>query len=386
MLTHPSRRTVITHLGLAGAALPLMRIPAWALPQSWLTANETVIPFTDVPENFTTRRGDVASRIDLRELRTAITPNDAYFVVQHYNRPAIEAAAFKLDMRGLMGKPRTLTLDDIRRRPRVERTTTFECGGNQARGSFHGMVGNATWAGTPLQDLLKEAAPAGHAREVVFWGADAGKETLRGADYEMHFARSLALEDAMNAGAILAYEMNGQPLPVEHGFPLRVVVPGWYGVNNVKWVTGIELIDTRFAGRFMGRDYVTIMGRQVGDTVEYTETSVARQRIKSVVARVTRTPQGRMRVFGAAWSDGTPLKSVEVRLDQGNWQPAQLEPSSNPFAWTFFSLETAMLASGAHTVVSRATDRDGREQPASLELKKTFWEDNAQFTRAIAVA
>ena len=126
------------------------------------------------------------------------------------------------------------------------------------------------------------------------------------------------------------------------------------------------------------------MGRQLGDQVEYTETSVGRQRIKSVVAHVSRA-NGRIKVFGAAWSDGTPLKTVDVKIDDGAWQTARLDRQPNPFAWTFFTLETGALPTGEHKVVSRATDARGRSQPASLDLKKTYWEDNAQFTRTIAV-
>lgn len=190
----------------------------------------------------------------------------------------------------------------------------------------------------------------------------------------------------MKADAILAWEMNGQPLSVAHGAPLRLVVPGYYGICNVKWLTGIELSETRLMNRFMGRDYVTIKGRQVGDHVEWLETSVTRMHVKSVVARVTRTTgTDRFKVFGAAWSDGTPLKSVEVQVDEGPWQPAKLEAQSNPYAWTFWTLDTSGLAAGDHTVVSRGTDATGRVQPASLELKKTYWEDNAQFKRKIKV-
>ena len=178
--------------------------------------------------------------------------------------------------------------------------------------------------------------------------------------------------------------MNGSPLPGANGFPARLITPGWYGVANVKWLRRIEVRDTRFMGRFMGRDYVTVMGRQTGDHVEYTETSVGRQHVKSVIARVTRQA-GRIKVYGAGWSDGTPLNTVDVRIDGGAWQPAKLEAQSNPFAWTFFTLETNALPAGQHTLVSRAADRAGRAQPASLELKKTYWEDNAQFTRTIMV-
>lgn len=388
-----SRRSVIRTAGLAGLGLTASAIPAWSLPAAWFAAGEEIVPFTDIPEEFSTKSGtgpetypgEKTFRMDLRELKSWTTPTLEFFTVGHYGIPKVDTAAWKLSATGLVGQPMTLGLDDIKRRPRVERTLTFECSGNQA-GIIHGMVGNAAWGGTSLRGLLQDLAPAAAAKEVIFWAADSGEETIRNNKYVQSFGRSLSLDEAMKADAILAWEMNGQPLSVVHGAPLRLVVPGYYGICNVKWLTGIELSDTRLMNRFMGRDYVTIKGRQVGDHVEWLETSVTKMHVKSVVARVTRTTgTDRFKVFGAAWSDGTPLKSVEVQLDEGPWQPAKLEPQSNPYAWTFWTLDTTGLSAGDHTVVSRATDTTGREQPVSLELKKTYWEDNAQFRRKIKV-
>jgi DMSO/TMAO reductase YedYZ molybdopterin-dependent catalytic subunit len=252
-------------------------------------------------------------------------------------------------------------------------------------------MGNATYVGTPLRSILQEAQPRDGTLEWIFWGADEGEETIRNNKYTMHFARSLSERDIFAQQPprepILAHTINGGPLPVAHGFPVRLIVPGWFGVANVKWLSRIEASTDRFMGRFMGRDYVTIMGRQEGDKVEYTETSVTRMKVKSVVARVTRSKTGgRTRVFGVAYSDGTPLKNVDVQVDDGAWQTARLEPQPNPFAWTFWTLETSPLPAGKHTVVSRATDSAGREQPANLDLKKTYWEDNAQFKRTVLVS
>ena len=296
----------------------------------------------------------------------------------------VDAATWRLRIVGLAGKSLDLTLADLRRRPRVEKTVTFECSGNQ-RSAFHGMVGTATWAGASLREILEEVRPASDVVEAVFWAADKGKETIRGSEYEQNFARSMSLGDALQADAIVAYEMNGAPLTVGHGAPARLVVPGWYGIANVKWLERIELSDRRLMNRFMGRDYVTIIGREVDGRVEYFERSVTRQRVKSVIARVTRTGD-RFRVFGAAWSDGTPLRSVEVRIDGGAWQAATLDDRRNPFAWTFFTLETKALPAGPHELTSRATDTLGRVQPENLDLKKTYWEDNAQWTREVLVS
>jgi DMSO/TMAO reductase YedYZ molybdopterin-dependent catalytic subunit len=382
------RQSALASLAVAGSS-----VPSWAL--ALMQADERIIPFTDVPANFSTRMvqgpeenpGQNMFRQDLRELRAWLTPVSDFFAVAHYNTPRIERATWQLATRGLVGSPLRLALDELRRRPRVERTVTFECSGNQAQ-FHHGMVGNATFAGCSLRALLEETKVGPAAREVIFWGADSGEETIRGEKYTQFFARSLALDHAMQADAILAWEMNGEPLTVVHGFPLRLIVPGCYGIAQVKWLTAIELSESRLMTRFMARDYVTVMGRQVGDRTEWVETSVLRQRVKSVVARVSSLAgSNRTKVFGAAWTDGTPLAAVDVRIDGQAWQPASLapQPTRNPFSWTFFTLETGPLAAGEHTVVSRATDAAGRVQPETLALKKTYWEDNAQFVRRIKV-
>ena len=320
-------------------------------------AGRELVPFEDYPEGFFIRRpgdftlpGQATVGIDLREITPKTAPLDI-FVVTHYNVPEIDAAAWRLTVNGLAGRPLTLTLDDLKKRPRVERTVTFECGGNREQ-VMHRMVGNATWAGCSLKSILDEARPSKDVLEAIFWAADEGKETLRGNDYMMNFARSMSLPDALASDAILAYEVEGAAAAGHPRLPGPPLVPGWYGVSNVKWLERIELSPRRFMGRFMGRDYVTIMGRQVGDTVEWTETSVTRQLVKSVTARVTRPSSGaagRFIVQGAAWADGTPIEKVEVQVDGGAWQPARLEANRNPYAWTFWSLEIDPLAPGSHT-------------------------------------
>ena len=136
-------------------------------------------------------------------------------------------------------------------------------------------------------------------------------------------------------------------------------------------------------GRFQARDYVTIMGRQNGDKTEWVETSVTKIRTKSMIARVTRQANGSLSVFGVAMTDGTPLKSVDVQLDEGAWVQAKLEKPANPFAWTWFRAELPAPAAGAHSVASRAIDALGRTQPQNLEMKKTNWENNAIWRRQI---
>ena len=361
-------------------------------PAAWFQNAATVVPFSDVPADFTTQRssnpetvpGQKLASQDLRDLESWLTPIEDFYSVQHYPVPRVDAAQFQLTLSGLVGRPVTLSLDELKRRPKVERTVVFECGGNSRR-RFHGMVGNATWAGVELKTLLEEARPATDAREVYFWGTDRGTERIRNAEYEQNFARSLPVGVASTADAILAYEMNGRPLPVIHGFPLRLVVPGYYGICNVKWLDRIEFAADRLMMRFMARDYVTIMGREVNGRTEWIETSVTKMRVKSVTARVTRSGS-QFKVFGAAWSDGTPLKGVDVRVDGSEWQPATLDHQNNTFAWTFWSYETTGLSTGEHTVVSRATDQLGRTQPDNLDMKKTNWENNELFFRKFIVS
>ena len=213
-----------------------------------------------------------------------------------------------------------------------------------------GLIGTARWAGTPLAPVLAEAGVLAGGREVVFWGADAGEETVRGVAMPQHFARSMSLADATDANLLLAYEMNGAPLPAAHGAPLRLIAPGWYGVANVKWLTRVEVRDTRLMNRFMARDYVTIREEppaEAGGPPVWAETSVGRARLKSAPARVTRLG-GQHRITGAAW--GAPIAGVEVRIDGGPWLPATLDRTpgeDSPFAWTLWALDWGAPAPGS---------------------------------------
>jgi DMSO/TMAO reductase YedYZ molybdopterin-dependent catalytic subunit len=381
-----SRRTVIQQASLATLGLAVFERPGFAFPGEW-HAQDEIVPFTDVPADFVTVNptNKRVSGLDLRELSSYTTAERNYFVVAHYGVPAIDVATWKVDIRGRVANPRSYTLDDLKKRARGERTCAFECGGNRATGIMNRMIGNARWTGTPLRPLIEEAKPASDAMEVIFWGGDEGEETIRNEKYRQHFARSMTLADLARADALVAWEMNGEPLTADHGFPARVIVPGWYGVQNVKWLTGLEVSNERFMGRFQARDYVTIMGRQNGDKTEWIETSVTRTRTKSMIARVTKRPNGGLTVFGVAITDGTPLKTVDVQLNDGQWIAAKLEAPPNPYAWTWFRAELPAAAAGTHTVASRATDTLGRTQPPNLETKKTNWENNAIWKRTIQI-
>ena len=373
-----SRREMLKQAGLVSVGLAATPVPGW--PASWFKQEVTVVPFTDMA-NY---RGASRMAQDLRELTSWLTPTEDFFSIGHYGTPEVDASAYRLQVTGLVERPITLTLDELKARPKVEPTTVFECSGN-SRGLVHGMVGNATWAGAALIPLLAEVRPTTDSREVYFWGADTGTEEIRGQEYEQNFARSMSLEHVNETGPILAYEMNGEPLPAAHGFPVRLIVPGWYGIAQVKWLERIELGVDRLMTRFMAKDYVTLMGREENGRTEWLETSVTHQRVKSVIARVTRA-EDQFTIFGAAWSDGTPLDRVEVRVDDGAWRAATMDRPDDPHTWTFFTFETEGLTPGEHTLVSRATDVDGRTQPVDLSMKRTRWENNELFERTIQVS
>jgi DMSO/TMAO reductase YedYZ molybdopterin-dependent catalytic subunit len=181
--------------------------------------------------------------------------------------------------------------------------------------------------------------------------------------------------------------MNGEPLTKHQGAPLRLIVPGWYGVANVKWLSEIHLQDDEYMGKYQTRWYRTMWAQMVDGRTEWNETAVTHMRPKSFVARVSRDGSA-YKVVGVVLNDGTPIKSVEVRVDNGAWQPATLDPATrSKYGWKLFSYAWSNPAPGEHTIVSRVTETNGHVQPTEEELsiKKTFLEDNSQFPRKLTI-
>jgi len=386
-----SRRDVLKHsaAGLA-ALLAAAARPGFAFPGE--KAGEELVPFLNMPRS---RPG----MLDWETLDSWITPQDQVFSVSHYNEPEVDAGAYRLEIAGLVDRPRTFTLEELKGLSAKQQLMTLECSGNGASKQFMAAIYNSKWTGAPLAPILKECGIKPEATEVVFLGADTQKETLRKGTpreltIEVPFGRSMSVADATNPNILLAYARNGEPLERRNGAPVRLIVPGWYGIANVKWLRRIEVRDRRYMGRFMGRDYVTVRGERHGDEVVFVESSVTRMNLKSIIARVTRRPtDGGMvplTAYGAAWSDGTPIKKVEVKVDDGPWREAPLdaEPRAE-FCWVFFSLDLGRVAPGKHVVVSRAVDANGRVQPSAeddeIALKRTYWEAYQQWPREIEV-
>jgi DMSO/TMAO reductase YedYZ molybdopterin-dependent catalytic subunit len=380
-----SRRTALRG-GAALAGLSVLRVagPTRAFQES---AGGEVIPWLDQPEENPVPEA-VVQQLTWEELDSWLTPNDEFFVIKHFNLPELNEQDWHLEISGLVEQPVTLTLADLKALERQEVTFALECSGNTGLPFFTGGIGNATWAGTPLAPLLDEVGVLESGIEVVFWGADAGEQVWRDVTITEQFARSMSLADVRADGALIVYEMNGEPLPPLHGFPARLIIPGWYGVANVKWLTRIEVRDARYQGHFMARDYVTIREEERDGETAWTFTSVGRARLKSAPAKVTKLDE-KYSITGAAW--GAPIAEVEVRIDDGAWQPATLTTGKGEeFAWVFWEVDWGTPPQGEHTVTSRATAVDGEIQPAPddpyLAGKTTYWESNGQITRRIRIA
>jgi DMSO/TMAO reductase YedYZ molybdopterin-dependent catalytic subunit len=380
-----SRRDFVGQGGAALGALTLMNAPflANAFPSR---AGEEVVPWLDpTPEN--PAPDAVRNLLQWEELDSWVTPNEEFFAVNHYNWPVIDEQSWSLEVGGRVGQPLTFTLDELRARPRREVVFTLECSGNHGFPWFIGGIGTARWAGTPLSPILEEAQLLDDGWEVVFFGADEGEEEVSGIKTVQNFGRSMSRGDAMSPENLLCYEMNGAPLPEANGFPLRLIAPGWFGIANVKWLKRIEVRPSRYMGRFMAQDYVTLREEQQDGEKVWLQTSVGRALLKSVPAKVTRS-DGRYRIVGAAW--GAPIARVEVRIDDGPWQTATIDRSEEAeFAWKIWSLDWADAAPGTHTITSRAVDTSGNVQPAPgdpvIANKHTYWESNGQVTRQVRI-
>jgi DMSO/TMAO reductase YedYZ molybdopterin-dependent catalytic subunit len=305
----------------------------------------------------------------LEALRYDLTPTGLHYILVHFDIPLIDAVKWRLRIGGAVRKPLELGLEDLRDRPRRTLPVTLECAGNgRARLDPRPLsqpwlveaVGTAEWTGTPLTPLLEEAGLQGDALELVFTGADRGIQR----DDEHNYARSLSREEAAHPELLLAYEMNGQPLQPQHGFPLRLIVPGWYGMASVKWLISIDAVTERFDGYQQAVAYH--YRREADDPGE----PVRRIKVRALMVppglpdfftRRRFAAPGPVRLEGRAWSGHAPVSRVEVAID-GEWQEAALQPPLGPFAWRGWSADWQAVE-GDHVISCRATDEAGNVQP-----------------------
>ncbi len=307
---------------------------------------------------------------------TWITPNDRFFVRTHVYTPKVELSSWRLRLEGLVTNPGEISLEDLRKLPRVELTGVLECAGNGR--SFYqptvaglqwqsGAVGNARWAGVRLSDVLKNAGYKSSATEVLFNGADVPIGTMP------DFQRSIPLTKALHADTLLAYEMNGEPLPVSHGFPLRVIVPGWAGDSWVKWLTNIELRDKEYDGFFMKTAYrhptrTVAPGAAVDAALMTPVTAIGAKSVIASPEEGQAVTQGPVIVRGVAWAGESPVTRVDVSTDSGRtWQPAKLGSDQARYAWRMWEAKWTPQQPGSYLLMARAVTRSGEMQPLVQE-------------------
>src|SRR5579863_5954463 len=299
-----------------------------------------------------------------------ITPVDRFFVRCHTYLPEpAKLADWTLKLDGVVNQPLTLSMDDLKKFPRVEMVAVLECAGNGR--SFYqphvagtqwafGSVGNGRWTGVRLRDVLQKAGIQGAAKEVLFTGADVPLGKMS------DFQRSIPTAKALHPDTLLAYEMNGQTLPVEHGFPLRVISPGWASDSWVKWLQHIEVLDREFEGFWMKTAY-RHPPRPVapGTAVDASQmVPVTDLKVKSVIAAPSGWAKpGPVRIRGAAWSNSSPVVGVQVSTDGGQtWKPARLGGPQTKYGWRLWQHDWK-AAEGQYTLISRATNMAGQMQP-----------------------
>jgi sulfane dehydrogenase subunit SoxC len=309
--------------------------------------------------------------LPLEALRHDVTPAGLHYLLIHFDIPDVDARSFRLTVDGA-ARPLSLSLDDLRARPSVTHAVTLECAGN---GRAHlsprplsqpwldEAVGTAEWTGTPLAAVLEEAGIADSAVEVLLAGADRG---IQGG-VEQQYERSLPLADALRPEVLLVWAMNGRALLPQHGFPLRAIVPGWYGMTHVKWLERITLLEEPFTGYQQVSSYrITTDEDDLGEPVTrmLPRALMIPPGIPDFASRTRFVRPGRCELRGRAWSGHGPVVRVQVSTDSGStWADADLAPPVGPYAWRGWSLGWEVREAGVHELCARATDAAGNVQP-----------------------
>jgi anti-anti-sigma factor len=310
-------------------------------------------------------------------------PNLRFYVRNHFQVPKLEPSSWRLKVVGLVERPLSLSLRDLVKMPSQAQFVTLECAGNgrsllnpRVNGEQWnlGAVSTAEWTGVLLGEVLDRAGVKADAREVVFRGADSGKLDARSEP--IHFERSLSINDAHGSEAQLAYAMNGEALPIQHGYPLRLIVPGWYAVASVKWLMEIEVTGGPLRAHYQTEKYVFEWQR--GEQV--VREPVSLQRVRSLITEPepdSEVEQGELPVRGVAWSGAAPIARVEVRIDGGPWQEARLMGERKRHSWQGWELIARLERLGSVVISARATDMASRTQPDSPEWNRLGYGNNA---------
>ena len=321
----------------------------------------------------------------LEALRWDVTPVGLHYLLVHYDVPVVDLADWRLSVGGSVERPLSLSLDDLRLRETVTEAVTMECAGN-GRASLDPRpisqpwlveaVGTAEWTGTPLAPLLSEAGVGDDAVEVVFTGLDRGVE----GEVEQSYERALSLHAALDPSVLLVWGINGQPLPPQHGFPLRLLVPGWYGMTSVKWLSQITVLDRPFEG------YQNAVGYRLRAHEDDPGVPVSRMMPRSLIVPpgipdfMTRhrfMDAGPVAIEGRAWSGWGPIVAVELSIDGGaTWNSCVLDPPLGPHAWRRWCFEW-VARPGEYELCARARDAAGNEQPGAPPWNVGGYANNA---------
>lgn len=327
---------------------PLLVGPLWRPAELWASG----IPQSADPK---------IKESDFSSLQTLLTPNNKFFIRNHFAPPLLSLSG-KVQVTGRVRSPLEIRYADILRQPSRTLTVTLECAGN---GVGFGGVSTATWTGIALETLLKQAGLSSGVKHIRLVGADRGIEGP--SNIPLSFMRSIPLEKALHPDTLLAFQMNGAPLPPEHGYPLRAIVPGWYGMDSVKWLLRIEALDHEDASFFMTQRYVAIRLQTIGSE----QFPITRMRVKSLITqpRVGEVlAPGLYTIRGAAWAGENKLAQVEVSTNGGkDWTSATLDSDALPYSWVLWKYGWEVRAPGVYTVVGRATDDHGNTQPSSRD-------------------
>lgn len=312
-----------------------------------------------------------------------VMPNAKFYVRNHFQIPKFDLTNWRLSVRGLVERPLSLSWRDLANMPSQAKVVTLECAGN-GRSTLDprvsgeqwnlGAVSTAEWTGVPLVEVLDRAGVKMNGRYIVFRGADSG--TVDGHSEPVAFQRSLSLDDARESQALLAYAMNGEALPLQHGFPLRMIVPSWYAVASVKWLTEIEVVDQPFEGHYQTESYY--FEREVDGKVDREPLSL--QRVRSLItepAAEAQVDRGELAIRGVAWSGAAPIARVEVKLEDGPWQEARMLGERKRHSWQWWELISKVDRPGTYVIRARASDMAGRIQPESPEWNRLGYCNNA---------
>lgn len=331
----------------------------------------------------------------LEALQSDITPLGLHYLLIHYDIPFVDASSWRLEIAGAVERPLTLDMAAVRARPSATMPVTLECAGNGrtllqprplSQPWVHEAVGTAEWTGTPLAGVLAEAGVRDAAVEVVFSGLDRGVEGGK----PQHYERSLAVGQAMHDDVLLAYAINGQPLPPQHGFPVRLVVPGWYGMASVKWLSRVTAVTQPFEGYQQARAYRLRQTRDEAGTpvdVIAVRSLMAPPGVAEFPGRRRHVPREGWDLVGRAWSGAGAIERVEVSSDHGQtWNDALVEAAVGRYAWHRWTYDWSPRATGETELWCRATDAAGNTQPVDPVWNRGGYAVNAVHRVQVVVA